>query len=108
MCFSLELTESAEQDLADIYDYVCQHDCVESADYLLDQLLATANTLTEQPTRGSYPQELLQLGIKDYHQIFFKPYRIIYRQFEKRLIIYLIVDGRRDLRSLLKRRLFNK
>jgi len=31
------------------------------------------------PERGVYPKELLDLGIRDYREVFFKPCRIIYR-----------------------------
>lgn len=37
--------------------------------------------------------------------MFFKPYRAIYRVQDKKVIIYLIADGRRDMQSLLSRRL---
>lgn len=35
----------------------------------------------------------------------FRPYRIIYRAQQTQTLIYLIVDGRRDMQSLLKLRL---
>jgi toxin ParE1/3/4 len=57
------------------------------------------------PERGSYPKELLALGIKEYRQTSFKPYRVIYRVLDRQVLIYLIVDGRRDMQSLLSRRL---
>jgi toxin ParE1/3/4 len=42
---------------------------------------------------------------EDYRQISFKPYRIIYRIADRHVIVYLIADGRRDMRTLLARRL---
>ena len=50
-------------------------------------------------------KELLALGIREYHEIFFKPYRIIYRVIDKNVHILLIADGRRDMQTLLQRRL---
>jgi len=47
---------------------------------------------------------LLALGIREYRETAFKPYRIVYRVTGKRLYVYLIADGRRDLQSLLARR----
>lgn len=61
--------------------------------------------LAQSPEQGSYPRELVALGIKDYRQTMFKPYRAIYRVLNRQVVIYLIVDGRRDLWSLLARRL---
>jgi toxin ParE1/3/4 len=99
------LTEGAEQDLEAIYDYIAAFDSSANADYVLDRLLETADSLANFPERGSYPKELLALGIKDYRQTFFKPYRVIYRVIAQRVFIYLIADGRRDMQSLLARRL---
>jgi len=47
----------------------------------------------------------LDLGIRDYRQTWFKPYRVVYRVLERRVVIYLIADGRRDMQALLQRRL---
>jgi len=47
------------------------------------------------------------LGSREYRQALFKPYRMIYRMVERRVYVYLIADGRRDLQTLLTRRLFN-
>lgn len=103
--FEVLLTEGAEQDLESIHDYIAQFDCVANANYVLDQLMKVAESLSRFPERGSYPKELIGLGIKEYRQTFFKPYRVIYRVVGSRVIIYLIADGRRDMQSLLARRL---
>lgn len=72
---------------------------------MLNRLLEAAETPATFPERGSFPKELLALGIRDYRQIFFKPYRVIYRVIGQRVYVYLIADGRRDMQSLLTRRL---
>jgi toxin ParE1/3/4 len=51
--------------------------------------------------------ELAALGIQEYRQVFFKPYRVIYRQFEQQVVIYVIADRRRDMQSFLARRLLS-
>lgn len=103
--FAVLLTEGAEQDLESIYDYIAEFDSPANADHVLDQLMKSAESLSAFPERGSYPKELLALGIKDYRQTFFKPYRVIYRVIGQRVYIALIADGRRDMQSLLARRL---
>jgi len=60
---------------------------------------------SESPERGTYPKELLALGIRDYREIFFKPYRVIYQVIGDKAHVLLIVDGRRDRQALLQRRL---
>lgn len=103
--FEVLLTQGAEQDLEAIYDYICEFDGVASANYVLDALMDVVENLSRLPERGSYPKELVSLGIKEYRQTFFKPYRLVYRITDRKVIIYLIVDGRRDMQAVLARRL---
>ena len=103
--FEVLLTEGAERDLEDIHSYIAEHDSMANADHVLDAVLAAAERLARLPQRGSHPRELLALGIREYRQVFFKPYRVIYRIAGRQVIVHLIVDGRRDMQSLLARRL---
>ena len=105
MAFTVLLTEDAVGDLGDIYTYISKHDSPKKAKYVLDQIEKKFISLNELPERGVYPKELLSLGISDYREIFFKPYRIIYRIDNKNVYIYLIADGRRDMQTLLQRRM---
>jgi toxin ParE1/3/4 len=102
----VSLTKDAERDLEEIYLYIAEYDSLASADHVLDRLVKATEALKTSPDRGSYVNELRSLGISEYRQIFFKPYRLIYRVHSKQVIIYLIADGRRDMESLLARRLF--
>lgn len=103
--FEVLLTEGAEQDLESLHDYIAEFDSVANANRVLDQLMTAVESLSRFPERGSYPKELLALGIKEFRQTSFKPYRVIYRVAGKDVIVYLIVDGRRDMQSVLQRRL---
>lgn len=103
--YKVLMTKGAEADLESIYNYIADHNCVESADYVLDELLKVTDTLASLPTKGSIPKELQSLGIREYRQLFFKPYRVIYRMIEKQVVIFVIADGRRDMQALLSRRL---
>lgn len=105
--YNVLLTEGAEQDLEAIYDYIAEFDAPANADHVLDRLVASAEQLAVMPERGSYPRELFDLGIKDYRQVFFKPYRIIYRVMGRDVVVFVIADGRRDMQSLLARRLLS-
>ncbi len=107
MVFQVLLTNDAACDLEGIYDYIAFHDSPQKADYVLGQIEKAFSNLSKFPERGVYPKELLSLGIHEYREIFFKPYRIIYRIINRNVYILLIVDGRRDLQSLLQRRLLN-
>ena len=106
MRFDVLLTEHAERDLEELYDYIAAHDTPGNAARVLDRIEKTLQSLSTFPERGPHPKELLALGIREYRQTFFKPYRLIYRIVEQRVYVYLIVDGRRDMQALLARRLF--
>ena len=103
--FEVLLTDGAEQDLEAIHDYISEFDYVANANHALDELMEVVKSLSRFPERGSYPKELVSLGIKEYRQTFFKPYRVIYRVTGSQVIIYLIADGRREMQSVLARRL---
>lgn len=104
-CHEVLLTRDAERDLEEIFDYISEHHSPRAAKHVLDRVEKAVVSLGRFPERGSFPRELLALGIRDYRQVFFKPYRLIYRTLDKRVYIYLIVDGGRDMQTLLARRL---
>jgi toxin ParE1/3/4 len=103
--YEVLLTQGAERDLESIYDYIAEVDGKANADDMLDRLMEAVEGLARFPERGSYPKELVALGIKEYRQTQFKPYRLIHRVMARQVVIYLIVDGRRDMQSLLANRL---
>lgn len=105
MKYSVEIINVAEQDILDIFFYIARNDSVESAEYVLNELETLCFSLSDLPVRGHVPPELENLGIKDYLEIHFKPYRIIYQIIEKSVYIHCVVDGRRDIRSFLEYRL---
>lgn len=105
MALQVVLTADAERDLEDIVTYIAKHDSPRSAEHVLGRILDVADSLTNEPTRGTPPRELRALGDQEHRQIFFKPYRLIYRVVESQIVIYLIADGRRDMQTLLARRL---
>lgn len=105
MPHEVHLSAGAERDLESLFDYIAEFDSKASANHVLDQLLKAAEGLATFPERGSRPRELLALGIREYRQVFFKPYRLIYRIIGQQVIVVLIADGRRDMQTLLARRL---
>jgi toxin ParE1/3/4 len=107
MPFKVLLTYDAARDLNELYDTIAAHDSPRKAEYVLEQIEKTFAKLSEFPERGVYPKELLNLGIQEYREIFFKPFRIIYRIINNKVYVLLIVDGRRDMQSVLQRRLLD-
>lgn len=105
MAFDVLLTQAAERDLEELFDYIALHDAPENAAYVLGQIEQMFFGLAELPECGTIPKELQMLGLKEFREVFFKPYRIIYRILDKHIYVLLIVDGRWDMQSLLQRRL---
>ena len=107
MPFAVQLTDDAVRDLEEIVDYISRQDATRSAEYVLERIEQAIQALSALPERGSYPRELLELGIREYQEVFFKPYRIIYRVMGDGVYVMVIADGRRDMRALLERRLLD-
>lgn len=105
--FEVLLTNDAACDLEKMDDDIALHGSPQKADYVLQQIEKACSSLSKFPERGVYPKELLALGIREYRETFIKPYRIIYRIMDRNVYVLLIVDGRRDMQSLLQRRLLN-
>jgi toxin ParE1/3/4 len=103
--YRVELTASAERDLAEIHGWIAEHDSPERADHWLDRVLEVVAALETAPDRGTIPVELRELGIRTYRQVYFKPYRLVYQVRGQVVGVFLIADGRRDLASVLARRL---
>jgi toxin ParE1/3/4 len=104
MKYTLFLIEDAETDLLDIYRYVAQNDSFENADRLLDKIEETIIKLSTMPLRGHIPPELERIGVLEFREVFYKPYRIIYQIIKSNVCVHCILDGRRDLQDLLQQR----
>jgi toxin ParE1/3/4 len=105
MAFNVRFTLEARADLREIHAQILEKDSRKNADYVAQGIVRAAFDLREYPNRGSYPPELLRKGSRSFRQIFFKPYRILYRIRGNTVFIGVIADGRRNLQSLLMRRL---
>lgn len=89
MAFRVLLTDDAVRDLEEIRGWIEE----------------AFRGLSGYPDRGRFPRELLDIGIREYREVFFRPYRIIYRVIGETVYVLVVADGRRDMRSLLERRL---
>ena len=98
----------AEKDLDDIYEYVAINDSINNsinnAEKLIDKLIQKYLDLDKLPNRGHKFSEF-EFEKKGFLEIHYKSYRIIYKIFSKTVMIYGVLDGRRDLKDLLNKRL---
>jgi toxin ParE1/3/4 len=108
MSYTVFLTRDAVNDLEELDEYIAASNSDEKADYVLNKIEARLKLLSESPERGTRPRELLALGVGEFRQVYFKPYRIIYTVRDKEVYVLLIADGWRDMESLLQRRLLGR
>lgn len=103
--YRVRMVEDAEQDLIELYTYVATHDSVDKADDLLAALEELCLSLDEHPARGHVPPELDRIGVTEYREVHYKPYRVFYQIVGRDVYIHCVLDGRRDMQTLLERRL---
>lgn len=95
----------AEEDLFEIYRYVALNDSVGQADRLFDALKKACCSLRTLALRGRTPPELQDIGVSHFREIRFKPYRIFYSIVPTTVTIHCVLDGQRDMQTLLQERL---
>jgi len=100
MKYNVYIIADAEEDIFGIYKYVTTNDSIQKADSLFQDIEEKINGLTELANRGHIPLELERIGIYEYREIHFKPYRIIYQILESGVYVHCVLDGRRDLDDL--------
>jgi len=104
MKFDVEFTTGARQDLSKIYRYIKDDGRPETAKRLLETLTEACDSLSKNPERGHVPSELEGLSEMLCRQIVIKNYRIIYQIIGKVVIIHGIIDGRRNIREIMRQR----
>jgi len=98
---------SAKNDLFDLLRFLNEKESPARARDVLNRIRKCCDDLQCMPQRGHVPPELEEMGSKKFLELHFKPYRIIYQVNGSIVYIHLICDGRRDMQSLLRRRLLS-
>jgi len=99
------LTDHAVHDLGDAYGFIARKDGPDAADRVLDRIEEAIAALASFPNRGTRPRELLDLGIREYREVVALNFRVIYRIVDRAVYVFVIADGRRDMKQLLERRI---
>ena len=103
--YEVVVSEEAENDLDAIYDFIAVADGVEQATLIQDRLMEEIVALETLPARGKSPQEMLALGITDYHELQCLPWRILYYLSGYRVGVVAVLDSRRNVSLILQQRL---
>ncbi|MBN1948021.1 MAG: type II toxin-antitoxin system RelE/ParE family toxin [Bradymonadales bacterium] len=97
-------TETASQDLEEIVTFIAA-DSPSNARRLAARMREKAASLQSHPARGRVVPELALFGFSTWREIVVKPYRLIYRADNERVVILAVLDGRREIEELLLKRL---
>jgi plasmid stabilization system protein ParE len=97
-------TETARADLELIVDFIAE-DSVENAVAVLDRLEERAEALRLAAERGRVVPELKVVDVLQYRELIERPWRIVYRIEPDQVVVLAVLDGRRDLVSLMLERL---
>ena len=103
--YRVVVTESAEKDIIGLYQFIAEDDSPEAVDHVLEKIETACYGLDVEPNRGRQVQELVNIGVTSFRQIYFKPYRVIYQVQGKNVFIMAVIDGRCDLEELLTEKL---
>lgn len=101
----VNLSASAERDLSLLVGYIAECDSLEKAEHVLAKLTDLIESLAEHAQRGVVVNELRAIGITQYQQLVWKPYRVVYEIEGDTVFVMVIADGRRDMQTLLQQRL---
>ncbi|NDV18629.1 type II toxin-antitoxin system RelE/ParE family toxin [Pseudodesulfovibrio sp. JC047] len=99
------LAPCAAKDIEEIIQFIRVRDSREAAMEVLGRLEQTVFSLVHLPNRGSWVRELEALGLKSVREIHCSPYRILYEVQVDEVHVFCIADERRDMASLLERRI---
>ena len=105
MTYRVFFIANAEQDLNEIFHYIKNAGYPLNAKKLISQIRKACSDLSEFPERGRIVPELNRIGISDYRELIVKVYRIIYAIDGKNVYIHCIIDGRRDIQTILQQRM---
>jgi toxin ParE1/3/4 len=106
--FAVEITADAESDLEAVHAFMFRHRGRDDADSLIEKFADLIQSLERYLMRGTIPKELDRLGIRDFRQTLLLHFRVIYRVMGGTVYIQMIADGRREMQSLLEKRLLGE
>ncbi|WP_426319768.1 type II toxin-antitoxin system RelE/ParE family toxin [Pseudoduganella sp. R-43] len=99
------LLAGAEQDLIELRNYVIKNFGKLAWVSTYQQIKSAIRSLRDFPTSGAIPDEIAELQLGQFRQAIAGMNRIIYEIVGNVVFVHIICDTRRQLRSILTRRL---
>jgi plasmid stabilization system protein ParE len=101
-------TESAQDDLLTIRQYLKQSESPDYARKVTQQIRDEVASLMQWPNKGTLVSELEELNLPRYRQLLAGQHRIIFERGDREcLYIYIVCHTSRDLAALLRRRILS-
>ncbi len=105
MRLSVVFLRSAELDLKELKNYIIKRFDMATWQTSYGKIQKAVNILQTFPLRGKIPEELESLNLTQYRQVISGMNRIIYEVRQETVYIHIVCDARKDMKSLLTKRL---
>ncbi|WP_211461238.1 type II toxin-antitoxin system RelE/ParE family toxin [Collimonas silvisoli] len=105
MSFQVVFLNSAKLDLQELRAYVTKNLGQETWQLSYRKLKESVDNLGAFPLKGKVPEEIQSLNLTQYRQVISGVNRIIYEIRQQTVFIHIVCDTRKDMRSLLIKRL---
>ena len=102
--FKVVWGDVAENDLIGIIEYIAE-DSPATANKILRKIKEKAVSLFHFPQKGRIVPELLEQGIAEYRELIVAPWRVIYKIEKKQVLVFSVLDARRNIEDILLQRL---
>ena len=96
-------TETAENDLLKIIEYIAQNSLT-NALKILRKIKKQADDLYHSPMRCRIIPELYEHGITQYREMIIKPWRVMYRISNGKVYVISVLDSRQNIEDILLKR----
>lgn len=103
--FKLLILDEAQEDTKDLRRYILRSFGAETWKQTSTQLAVTFRNITRFPQSGYVPAELSDFGGLNFREALSGQNRVIYEMRGDTVYIHVVTDTRRDLRTLLQKRL---
>lgn len=105
MTLKVVFLQSAETDLKELKSYIVKHFGKDTWQASYSKIKDAVAVIQSYPNGGKIPDELATLNLNQYRQVISGINRIIYEVRDGTAYIHIVCDTRKDLRSLLMRRI---
>jgi len=103
--YVVRVSAEAEADLDGVVDFILVNDNAADTLRVETRILDALQQLESAPLTGRVVPELRRQGVGQFREIIVTPWRIVFRVAKRDVRVVAIIDGRRDVYSVLHERL---